>query len=353
MSDLIEGVLLDAQSLSWRVKSSDVTADRLIEQANVLTAQVQAMKRFREEVASLNETGQRNPRAALIHSINQENLHMRQLQQENRELSHCLEEYHNAIELIMAKYRRQVGQLMTVADQNMSLNSRHKEDVLATIDSVSLLRCERKIEEMAAVMRQAADADIDADQYYRQIISQLQVENKGLRELLRISREYGSSRSSAPSRGNDTVIRVGNSEEVTASPAQATVVSCNPPSSSTMESSLSDVAEPIAAGDCAVDTSCTSVNGVLHEREEWCDETSTCSDVTLLTTDDTNGGVTDDQLSNSFGEDSRCSPVRLVSQFTDKYLHTTDRCPPCVHDSETESDSDATIIFDDSSVSYS
>lgn len=108
----------------------------------------------------LNEAANNRPRSALIHSIQQENRHIRQLQQvragstmgwtfllyqlivpltlavymlwlrqyflftnfssnfsllqENKELRLALEEHQNVMELIMSKYRQQVAKLVTV-----------------------------------------------------------------------------------------------------------------------------------------------------------------------------------------------------------------------------------------------
>lgn len=67
---------------------------------------------YQEDVNELNEVARQRPHAALAAGIQQENRHLRKLQQENRELRAALEEYQNALELIMSKYRQQTDTLI-------------------------------------------------------------------------------------------------------------------------------------------------------------------------------------------------------------------------------------------------
>jgi len=60
----------------------------------------------------LNNLNSDRPRLALVAGIQQENKHITELQQENRELRIALEEQQNAIDLIMSKYRQQVSKLV-------------------------------------------------------------------------------------------------------------------------------------------------------------------------------------------------------------------------------------------------
>lgn len=67
---------------------------------------------YSDDVGELNETARHRPHTALVAGIKQENRHLRDLQQENRELKAALEEQQNALELIMTKYRQQMTKLV-------------------------------------------------------------------------------------------------------------------------------------------------------------------------------------------------------------------------------------------------
>lgn len=64
---------------------------------------------YHEVVSDLNEVANRRPRSTLILGSQEENARIRELQQENIELQTSVAEYQSALELIMAKYREQVG----------------------------------------------------------------------------------------------------------------------------------------------------------------------------------------------------------------------------------------------------
>lgn len=67
---------------------------------------------YNEDIAQLNDLASERPRMALVAGIQQENKHIMDLQQENRDLKIALEEQQNAIDLIMSKYRQHVSKLM-------------------------------------------------------------------------------------------------------------------------------------------------------------------------------------------------------------------------------------------------
>jgi len=121
----------------------------------------------------------RRPRSTLILGSQEENARIRELQQENIELQTSVAEYQSALELIMAKYREQVFGLIKANRLDascMKLNN-YKELQAKT----------EQICEMAAVMAQAIYIDDEAIQQEQEKMASIESENKGLRELLKIS----------------------------------------------------------------------------------------------------------------------------------------------------------------------
>uniref|UniRef100_W5NDL0 FGFR1 oncogene partner 2 n=1 Tax=Lepisosteus oculatus TaxID=7918 RepID=W5NDL0_LEPOC len=185
MSCTIDRVLADAKALVDRLRDHDSAAEVLIEQTTSLNKRVEAMKQYQEEIQELNEVARHRPRSTLVMGIQQENRQIRDLQQENKELRTSLEEHQSALELIMSKYREQVFRLLMASKKDdpviiTKLKEQHSNEMQAHID---------KISEMATVMKKAIELDEDRVCEEEERIRQLELENKGLRELLNISRE--------------------------------------------------------------------------------------------------------------------------------------------------------------------
>ncbi|WAR02350.1 FGOP2-like protein [Mya arenaria] len=157
MAYSVEKLLSDAATLVSRLKEHDSIADILISQTGNLHKRMEAMKEYQDDITELNEIAKHRPRSHLVIGIAQENRQIRELQQENRELQIALEEHQSALELIMKKYREQ--------DMEKLIN---------------------KICEMANVMQKSVHVDEDASVADREKLTQLEIENKGLRELLEI-----------------------------------------------------------------------------------------------------------------------------------------------------------------------
>ncbi|XP_040201535.1 FGFR1 oncogene partner 2 isoform X2 [Rana temporaria] len=185
MSCTIEKVLSDARSLVERLREHDSAAESLIEQTTVLNKRVEAMKQYQEEIQELNEVARHRPRSTLVLGIQQENRQIRELQQENKELRTSLEEHQSALELIMSKYREQMFRLLMASKKDdpsviVKLKEQHAKDLQTHVD---------KITEMTAVMKHAIEIDEQCgDQEYDRILK-LEKENRGLREILQITRE--------------------------------------------------------------------------------------------------------------------------------------------------------------------
>ncbi|XP_052825213.1 FGFR1 oncogene partner 2 homolog isoform X1 [Octopus bimaculoides] len=174
-----EKLLADARLLVTRLKDHDSLANTLMESTNALHNQIDAMKRYHDGITELNEIARHRPRSTLVLEIAQENRQIRDLQHENQELRLCLEEHQSALELIMQKYREQVVQLIqsNQFEKSISRSSEQGTDNVQMID---------KICEMAAVMQKAVAVDDTAVSKVQERLTQLEIENRGLREMLEI-----------------------------------------------------------------------------------------------------------------------------------------------------------------------
>ncbi|XP_022083806.1 FGFR1 oncogene partner 2 homolog [Acanthaster planci] len=182
MSLTIEQVLDDAKRLVDRLRDHDNAADSLIEQSTTLNKRIEAMKQYQEDVEEMNSVARHRPRSALILGIQQENRQIRELQRENRELRVALEEHQSALDLIMSSYREQVCRMLMANRFDRDCLEKHAEYRENSMASTA------KIIEMAAVMKQAIELEEKSSFNIEQQLTRLQVENRGLRELLEISR---------------------------------------------------------------------------------------------------------------------------------------------------------------------
>ncbi|XP_061523848.1 FGFR1 oncogene partner 2 homolog isoform X2 [Phycodurus eques] len=185
MNCTLEKVLTDAKSLVERLRNHDKAAEMLIEQTTFLNKRVDAMKQYQVEIDTLNQVARHRPRSSLILGIQQENRQIRALQMENKELRTSLEEHQSALGLIMNKYKEQMFRLLMARKRDdptivTQLKEQHTTELQAHVD---------KINEMASVMRKAIEVDEGRICEDEERIKRLELENKGLRELLGISRE--------------------------------------------------------------------------------------------------------------------------------------------------------------------
>ncbi|CAG2185272.1 FGFR1 oncogene partner 2 homolog [Mytilus edulis] len=175
-----EKLLNDAKILVTRLKTHDSSADVIIAQTQTLHNRIDSMKQYQDDINELNEIARHRPRSTLVLGIAQENRQIRELQQENKELCLSLEEHQSALELIMQKYREQIMKLLQSNRVEKSIKTRQDQknrEIEQLID---------KISEMAAVMQKAASVDDQLSAHDHEKLTQLQLENNGLREILEV-----------------------------------------------------------------------------------------------------------------------------------------------------------------------
>ncbi|XP_033112833.1 FGFR1 oncogene partner 2 homolog [Anneissia japonica] len=177
MSLTVEQVLNDAKRLVERLREHDNAADTLIEQTTTLHKKIDAMKQYQEEVEEMNQVARHRPRSSLILGIQQENRQIRELQRENKDLRLALDEHQSALELIMSSYREQVSKLVmanrtekVALTTNMPLEKSQETEISSTMQNNNM-----DLDEKAAVAME-------------EMMARLLIENRGLREMLEISR---------------------------------------------------------------------------------------------------------------------------------------------------------------------
>ncbi|XP_041972791.1 FGFR1 oncogene partner 2 homolog [Aricia agestis] len=198
MSLTIQQIILDAKRLAGRLKERDSEADALLTETQSAYRQIHTMKQYKEDIDTLNEAARERPRGELIASIERESRLMRDVQRENNELRAALEDHRKALELIMSKYRQHTEKKIWESriDFTAAINEKQNELIRQQAE---------RINEMTSVMYKAINMDEngDARRKEEEIYQRLLVENKGLREMLDLSRRYGSDRIAPPTADKD------------------------------------------------------------------------------------------------------------------------------------------------------
>ncbi|XP_034666019.1 FGFR1 oncogene partner 2 homolog [Drosophila subobscura] len=198
MSNLSVGqMIMDAQRMASRVKDLDALGTALLEEAETNHRLVVSLREYQDDIETLNRISNNKTNADMVNRIQQQNINSSEILKENRELKICIEDYERAMELMMQKYREHT--VTKVLDSKINFKELYNERLWQVI------RDQReKINEMAAVMQRAATVDDEVVQRELQTISQLRMENESLRELLQISKQYGSAQ--RPIRENDHLL---------------------------------------------------------------------------------------------------------------------------------------------------
>ncbi|XP_064548849.1 FGFR1 oncogene partner 2 homolog [Drosophila montana] len=187
MSNLSVGqMIMDAQRMASRVKDLDALGTALLEEAETNNRLVESLRQYQEDIESLNRVANNKTNVDMVNRIQQQNVNSSEILKENRELKICIEDYERAMELMMQKYREHT--VTKVLDSKFNFKELYNERLWQVIREQR-----EKINEMAAVMHRAATADDENVQRELQTISQLRMENETLRELLQISKQFGSA----------------------------------------------------------------------------------------------------------------------------------------------------------------
>ncbi|XP_016932430.3 FGFR1 oncogene partner 2 homolog [Drosophila suzukii] len=187
MSNLSVGqMIMDAQRMANRVKDLDALGSALLEEAETNNRLVESLRQYQDDIESLNRISNNKTNADMVNRIQQQNINSSEILKENRELKICIEDYERVMELMMQKYREHT--VSKVLDSKFNFKELYNERMWQVIREQR-----EKINEMAAVMQRAASVDDGMVQRELQTISQLRLENETLRELLQISKQYGSA----------------------------------------------------------------------------------------------------------------------------------------------------------------
>ncbi|XP_053669745.1 FGFR1 oncogene partner 2 homolog [Anopheles nili] len=193
MSVTFEQIILDAKRIANRLKDREALGDALLLESESVNKHIESMRQFQDDIDILNKLARDRSNNQLITIIHQENPQIREIQQENRLLKAALEDHQHALEHIMSKYREhtQAKILNTKVNFVEAFTRHHRSADIERRDEM-IRQQTAKIQEMAAVMQRVSQLDEEKLNQEQEILSKLMTENKGLRELLEISRKYGS-----------------------------------------------------------------------------------------------------------------------------------------------------------------
>lgn len=187
MAITIDQIILDAKRVASRLKDREALGDSLLVETDKVNKQIKSQREFRDDIEALNKLAREKSNTQLINIIHQENPHIREIQQENKELRQCLEDHQRVLEHIMTKYREHTQQKIFTTKINLKeIYDGNKNELIR--------KQAEKIQEMAAIMQKAANIDEENANRDNEYISKLATENQGLRELLQISKQFGSLR---------------------------------------------------------------------------------------------------------------------------------------------------------------
>lgn len=178
----VDQIIIDAQRMADRVRDLDVLSSDLLVEAEGNNRFVESLRQFQDDLESLNEIANSKTNAEMVNRIQQQNASSLEILKENRELKICIEDYERAMELIMQKYREHTKSKILCSKINFK--EVYNEKLWNIIHDQR-----QKINEMAAVMQRAAAVDDNCD---LENMTKLRLENQSLRELLQISKQFGT-----------------------------------------------------------------------------------------------------------------------------------------------------------------
>ena len=142
---------------------------------------------YHEEVTAMSGRSSSSQRNAIIVTIQRESKQLRKLETENRDLKCAIEDYQFVLELIMSKYRHQTNELIKLDKLEKECLNSETNNSNEVIEKLMNQICE-----MASVMNESIRADENSYLKEEELIARLKLENKTLRELLKIAKSSGS-----------------------------------------------------------------------------------------------------------------------------------------------------------------
>ncbi|XP_052869685.1 FGFR1 oncogene partner 2 homolog [Anopheles cruzii] len=270
MSITFEQIILDAKRIANRLKDREALGDALLLESETVNKQIESMRQFQEDIDILNRLARERSNNQLITIIHQENPQIREIQQENRLLKSALEDHQHALEHIMSKYREhtQAKILNTKVNFVEAYNRHHQAADIERRDEL-IRQQTAKIQEMAAVMQRASQLDEEKLNHEQELLSRLMTENKGLRELLEISRKYGSGdqKMLMDEKGTqtDSTLLEGLLESAVAARSTQTKVANQPPAASVAPATVpsSSITSSVVSASPPPPPAVSSANGPL------------------------------------------------------------------------------------------
>lgn len=148
---------------------------------------------YQEDVETLNLQTNQKSREEIINNFQKGNVgYFRELQAENRDLRNALQDYQNALELIMSKYRQQTAYFLRESKSQQCKNETNCCNVKQCDCEKIIQKQAKRINEMASVMRTAAKLDEEQECNYLEVIGQYKEENLALREMMDVANKFGS-----------------------------------------------------------------------------------------------------------------------------------------------------------------
>lgn len=177
----------DAKELVMRLKEREKNVDHVVVQSNALAKKVDAIQQLETELTNINEKANHRSKVAVLSSIQKENKVIKLLQQENEDLKESLEEHQSVLEIIMSKYRQQMLQLIRLKKQQELSEDYYQSAIFKNLQDKT-----DQIAEMTQIMKHAIDVDEQTVNETEERLQSLLVENRGLKEILKIKSKYGA-----------------------------------------------------------------------------------------------------------------------------------------------------------------
>jgi len=174
-------------TLTSRLKEIDAVADEMV-------AKVESMKKemiSRKEMDELTDNFNGPNRLRIVTQVKREIRKNKRILLENRELRQCLAEHQTVLEMVMGKFRRVSAHAARLERENSSMVGKNGLTELKAENQ----RLTERVGEMLSLMSFAVSHNNERTQKWIDLnrkIERLQTENNNLRQLLYLSKGFGS-----------------------------------------------------------------------------------------------------------------------------------------------------------------